>query len=163
MEVDQAAMEGGRSSVSKSSKNLFGASNFNERIAGGNQPTEVNRDSLQNGFSVAMDVFPAGPTLPLSTTGIPCFFDRTNSTFRPTNSARNVNPECRPRWCHGYTGWDASSAEGEIQGAMQSSSCPEGKRICGSQSTNPNIIYPKASRAPGTCQTHGKSHKWGGV
>ena len=43
-------------------------------VAGRDQPMEANRDSVQNGFSDAMDAFPAGPTLPFSTIGSPRIF-----------------------------------------------------------------------------------------
>ena len=92
MEVDQEAVEGGRSSGSKLFKNLFGTPNFNQRVAERDQPMEANRDSMQNGFSVAMDASPAGPTLPTSTIGSPRIFgpNQINLPPSPPQHARPV-------------------------------------------------------------------------
>ena len=53
---------------------------------------EVNRDSVQTGFSGAMDASPAGPTLPISTIGSPQIFgpNQINPPPPPPLHARTV-------------------------------------------------------------------------
>ena len=92
MEVDKKGVEGGRSSGSKLFKNLRGNPSFNQRVAGRDHPMEANKDSVQNGFSVAMDASPAGPTLPFSTVGSPRIFgpNQINHPPPPPQHARPV-------------------------------------------------------------------------